>query len=61
MRGVDHGDHHSLMREGFENVAHFKNWYKKAFLGLPDFSLLQGFITCNLEVNNPERLIQGEY
>ena len=46
MGGVDHVNQHILMREGFENVAHFKNWYKKAFLGLPEFSLLQGFKAC---------------
>ena len=43
MGGVDCGDHHRLMGAGFASVVHFKKWYKKSFLGLTKFSLLQGF------------------
>ena len=59
MGGVDHRDQHSLMGAGFKNVAHFGKWYKKAFLGLTDFSLLQVFMAWNLAVNSPERPIRG--
>ena len=59
MGGVDCGDQKGLMQTGFKNVAHFVKWYKKAFLGLPDFSLLQGFTTCTLLVNILERPRQG--
>ena len=43
MDGVDRGDQHRMMGAGFANVAHFKKWYKKAFMGIADFSLLQAF------------------
>ena len=43
MGGVDKGDQHRVMGAGFANVAHFKKWYKKAFMGLADFSFLQAF------------------
>ena len=36
---------------GFANVAHFKKWYKKAFLGIADFCLLQAFTAWNLSVD----------
>ena len=40
MGGVDRGDQHRVMGAGFANVSHFKKWYKKAFLGVYDFGLL---------------------
>ena len=48
MGGVDRGDQHRVMGAGFANVAHFKKWYKKAFLGICDFSLLQAFTVWNI-------------
>ena len=51
MGGVDRGDQHRLTGAGFANVAHFKKWYKKAFLGIADFSLLQAFTAWNLSVD----------
>ena len=59
MGGVDYGEQNRLMGAGFKNVAHFGKWHKKAFLGLPDFSLLQGFATCTFVVNILERPRQG--
>ena len=53
MGRVDHGDHHRLMRTVLSNIATFKKWYKKAFLGLYDFSFLQVFTASNLAVNRP--------
>ena len=50
MGGVDRGDQHRVMGAGFANVAHFKKWYKKAFLGICDFSFLQAFTAWNLGV-----------
>ena len=50
MGGVDRSDQHRVMGAGFANVAHFKKWYKKAFLGICDFSLLQAFTAWNLGV-----------
>ena len=51
MGGVDRGDQHRVMGAGFANVAHFKKWYKKAYLGLADFSMLQAFTAWNLSVD----------
>ena len=38
MDGVNCGDQYRVMGAGFANVALFKRWYKKAFLGICDFS-----------------------
>ena len=51
MDGVDRGDQHRVVGAGFANVAHFKKWYKKAFLGICDFSFLQAFTAWNLGVD----------
>ena len=51
MGGVDRGDQHRVVGAGFANVAHFKKWYKKAFLGICDFSLLQAFTVWNIGAN----------
>ena len=51
MGGVDHGDQHRVIGAGLANVAHFKKWFKKAFLGIADFSLLQAFTVWNLLVD----------
>ena len=59
MGGVDRGDQHRVVGAGFANVAHFKKWYKKAFLAIADFSLLQAFTAWNLSAVNPEREIRG--
>ena len=40
MGGVDKGDQHRVMGASFANVSHFKKWYKKAFMGIADFSFL---------------------
>ena len=50
MGGVDRGDQHRMVGEGFANVAHFKKWYKKTFLVIADFCLLQAFTAWNLSV-----------
>ena len=52
MGGVDRGDQHRVVGAGFANVAHFKKWYKKAFLGICDFSLLQSFTVWNMGVKS---------
>ena len=54
MGGVDRGDQHRLMGAGFANVSHFKKWYKKAFLGICDFSLLNAFSAWNLAANSDD-------
>jgi hypothetical protein len=59
MGGVDRGDQHRVMGAGFANVAHFKKWYKKAFLGICDFSLLQAFTAWNLGVTTQDRSRRG--
>ena len=59
MGGVDRGDQHRTVGAGFANVAHFKKWYKKAFLGIADFSLLQAFSAWNLAVESTERERRG--
>ena len=43
MVGVYCGDQHRVMGAGFVNVAHFKKWYKKSYLGLDGFRLLWEF------------------
>ena len=42
------------MGAGFSNVAHFKKWYKKAFLGISDFSMLQAYAAWNLAIDHQE-------
>ena len=59
MDGVDRGDQHRVVGAGFANVAHFKKWYKKAFLGICDFSFLQAFTAWNLSVGAEERRTRG--
>ena len=59
MDGVDRGDQHRVVGAGFANVAHFKKWYKKAFLGICDFSFLQAFTAWNLSVGTEERRTRG--
>ena len=54
MGGVDCGDHNMWMVPVFANVSHFLKWYKKAFLGLTDVSLLQVIVAWNLEMNIPD-------
>ena len=51
MGGVDRGDQHRVIGAGFSNVAHFKKWYKKCFLGIADFSMLQAFAAWNISIN----------
>ena len=51
MGGVEHGDQHWIVGAGFSNVAHFKKWYKKAFMGVVNFSVLQAFTVWNLWVD----------
>ena len=58
MGGVDRGDQHRVMGAGFANVSHFKKWYKKAFLGVCDFALLNAFTAWNLSVTK-ENLTRG--
>ena len=60
MGGVYRGDQHRLIGAGFETVAHFKKWYKKAFFCLANFSFFQGFTACNLASNRPYRPRRGE-
>jgi len=38
------------MGAGFSNVARFKRWYKMAYLGIANFSMLQAFSAWNLSV-----------
>ena len=59
MDGVDRGDQHRVVGAGFANVAHFKKWYKKAFLGICDFGFLQAFTAWNLSVDTKERRTRG--
>ena len=60
MGGVDRGDQHRVMGAGFANVAHFKKWYKKAFMGIADFSFLQAFAAWNLSVDGMNNKRGGE-
>ena len=59
MGGVDRGDQHRVMGAGFANVAHFKKWYKKAFMGIADFSLLNAFSAWNLSVDAQQANSRG--
>ncbi len=51
MGGVDQRNQHRMIGAGFSNVAHFKKWNKKAFLGIVDFCSLQAFAAWNLPVD----------
>ena len=59
MGGVDRGDQHRVMGAGFANVSHFKKWYKKAFLGIADFSMLNAFAAWNLSVEQIQGISRG--
>ena len=48
MGGVDKGDQMRLHGGGFARKAHFKKWYKKAFLAAADCMLLNSLIAWNL-------------
>jgi len=50
MGGVDRGDQHRVMGAGISNVAHFKKWYKKAYLGIANCCMLNVFSAWNLSV-----------
>ena len=60
MDGVDRGDQHRFMGAGFANVAHFKKWYKKVFMGIADFSFLQAYAVWNLSVAEMTTSARGE-
>ena len=51
MGGVDRGDQHCTVGAGFANVSHFKKWFKKVFVVIADYSLLQAFTVWNLSVD----------
>ena len=51
MGAVDKGNQHRALGAAFCNVTHFKKWYKKAYFGVADFSMLQSFSRWNLSVN----------
>ena len=51
MYGVDRGNQHRTVGEGFTNVSRLKIWYKKDFLGISDFSLMQVFTAWNMSVD----------
>ena len=55
MGGIDRVDQHRVVGAGFANVAHFKEWYKKAFFGIADFHLLQAFTAWNLSIDASDR------
>jgi len=48
MFGVDKGDQIRMHGGGFARKAHFKKWYKKAFLAIIDCMLLNSLIAWNL-------------
>ena len=47
---VDRGYQHRFMGAWFANVAHFKKWYNKVFMGIVDFSFLQAYTAWNFSV-----------
>lgn len=51
MCGVDGGDKHRVMGVEFTIIAHFKNSYKKAFMGVADVIVMQAFAAYNLLVD----------
>ena len=51
MDGVDRCHQHRTDWEGFTNVAHFQKWYKKVFLIISDFSLIQEFTAYDMSVD----------
>jgi len=55
MFGVDKGDQMRLHGGGFARKAHFKKWYKRSFMAVMDFMLLNSLIKWNMSVNeNPD-------
>ena len=51
MDRVDRGDQHRTIGVSLTNVTNFQKWYKRDFLGISDFSLLQAFTACNMSVD----------
>ena len=50
MGAVDKGDQIRLLGGGFAAKSHFKKWYKKCFMGILDFMMLNAYIAWNLTV-----------
>ena len=59
MGGVDLRYHHRVVGVSFSNVAHFKKWRKKVFLGICDFSFPQKITAWNLSVDEIDRTRRG--
>eukprot|EP00957_Ditylum_brightwellii_P209086 15360245-Ditylum_brightwellii.AAC.1 len=45
---VDKSNQYRTLGAAFFNFAYFKNWYKKGYFGVTDFSMLKSFSGWNL-------------
>jgi len=52
MFGVDKGDQHRVTGGGFAQKAHYKKWYKKAFMAILDCMLLNTYVAWNMSVDD---------
>jgi hypothetical protein len=53
MNSVDKGDQARLQMGGFARKAHFKKWYKKVYLCVLDFGLLNAFVAWSFKASQP--------
>ena len=49
--GFNRGDQHRVVGAGFSHVAHLKNWYNKASLGVTGFYFIHGVSYGNISVD----------
>jgi len=65
MGGVDRGDQQRETGAGFCRKAHFKKWYKKSFMAICDFMLLNSFIAWNMAAgerhSKKKRLLKSDF
>ena len=51
MGGVDRGDQLRETGAGFCRKAHFHKWYKKSFMAIADFMILNSYVAWNMAAN----------
>jgi len=61
MFGVDKGDQMRLHGGGFARKAHFQKWYKRSFMAIMDFILLNSLIAWNMAVEEESQLHRQKF
>jgi len=61
MFGVDKGDQMRLHGGGFARKAHFQKWYKRSFMAIMDFMLLNSLIKWNMSAKEKPELHRSKF